>query len=78
MQELIKKERKSQKLYSRDCKLLVPQDSWQTHQILLIILVKQFINLNVDMDTMIKMLDLTESNAKIASAFLITETLKMI
>ena len=30
------------------------------------------------METMIKMLDLTKLNAKIASAFLITETLKMI
>ena len=41
-------EKKLQKLYLTDYNLLTAQDSWQVHyQILLIILLKEFIKLNV-------------------------------
>ena len=55
--------------------LLIMQDLWHAHRdILLIILLKQFIRLNVNTDTMIR--ELVELN--IATAFLNTKALKMI
>ena len=63
-QELIKIEKKLQKLYLRDCSLLTTQDLWQAHyQILLIILLKEFIKLNVK---------------SVIHIFMNTETLKII
>ena len=63
-QELIKIEKKLQKLYLRDCSLLTTQDLWQAHyQILLIILLKEFIKLNVKF---------------VIHIFMNTETLKII
>ena len=63
LQELIKIERKLQKPYTIDYNLLVAQDLWQAlHQILLIILLKEFIKLNVNTNTMIK-------NVKLAYKF---------
>ena len=49
-------EKKLQKSYLKDCNLLIAQELRQAHyQILLIILLKEFIKLNANMNTMIKM-----------------------
>ena len=48
-------EEKLQKLYFTDNNLLISQDLWQAHyQILLIISLKEFIKLNVNMDMIMK------------------------
>ena len=79
LQELIKLDRKLQKPYATDYNLLVMQDLWQAfHQIFLIILLKEFIKLNVNTNTMIKNVKLAEFNANIVAAFLNIQTLKMI
>ena len=55
------------------------QDLLQAHyQILSIIFLKEFIKLNVKMDTMIKNLKIPELNTNIATIFLNTQALKMI
>ena len=46
--------------------------------LLIILLLKEFIKLNVNADIMIKNVKLAELNTKIATAFLDTQTLKMI
>ena len=70
---------KSQKQYLTDYNLLIVQDLWPGHyQMLSIILLKEFIELNVNTDMMIKNLKLVELNTKIVTAFLDTQTLKMI
>ena len=76
---MIKTDKKSQKLYLTDYNLLIVQDLWQVHyQILLIILLKEFIKLNVNTDTLIKNVKLAESNTKITKTVLNTKALKMI
>ena len=56
-------EKKLQELYLKDYNFLKTQDLWQAHyQILLIILLKEFIKLNVNTDTMIKNVKLMEIN----------------
>ena len=56
----MKNKKKSQKLYLTDCNSLTAQDLWQAHyQILLIFLLKEFIKLNVNTDTMVKNVKLT-------------------
>ena len=61
----------SQKLYPTDRSLLKAQDLWQDHcQILLIMLLKEFIQLNVKMNIIIKNAKCKELNAMIATAFL--------
>ena len=75
---MIKTDKKSQKLYLTDYNLLIAQDLWQVHyQILLIILLKEFIKLNVNTDTLIKNVKLAESNIKITKTVLNTKALKM-
>ena len=55
LQELIKMEQKSQKGYLTNCNFLIVQDLWQAHsQFLLILLLEQFIKINVTMDTTTK------------------------
>ena len=55
LQELMKKEKKSQKPYLTYYNLLIVQDLWQAHyQILLIISLKDFIKLNVNAHMTIK------------------------
>ena len=55
------------------------QDLWQAdYHILLIILIKEFIKLNVNIVMITKNAKLVELNAKIASVALNIETLKMI
>ena len=55
---------------------MIAQEVWQVHdQVLLMILRKEFIKLNVNMDIILKNVELAELNTKIASAALITQTL---
>ena len=62
---------KMQKQYPTDYILLIVQDLWQTYyQILLIIMLQEFIRLNVNTDMKIKNVKLTELSTKIATAFL--------
>ena len=76
---MIKIENKLQKPYPTDYNLLTAQDLWRAnYQILSIILLKEFIKSNVNMDTMIKNVKLVELNTKTATTFLNTKTLKMI
>ena len=76
---MIKKERKSQKLYLKDYNLLIVQNLWQAHyKILVINPLKEFIELKVNTDTMIKNVKLAEVNTKIANAVLKTQILKVI
>ena len=71
--------KKFQKIYPTDYNLMMAQHLWQAHyQIMLIILLKKFIELNVNMDTIIKNVKLAELNTKTASAFLDTKTLMII
>ena len=59
--------------------LLIVQDLRKVHyQILLIILLTEFIKLNSNIDTIIKNAKYVELNIKIVSAFLNTQTLKML
>ena len=56
MKDLVKEEKKlSQKFYPTNHNLLTVRDLWQVHyQIFLIILPKEFIKLNANMDMMMK------------------------
>ena len=72
-------EKKLQKIYLTDYNLLIAQDLWQAHyQILSIIFLKKFTKLNMNMDATIKKVKLAELNINVATAFLNTQTLKMI
>ena len=72
-------EKKLQKTYLTDYNLLIAQDLWQTHyKILLMIFLKEFIKLNVNMDTMIKNVKLAEFNINITTVSLNIQILKMI
>ena len=74
-----KMEKKLQKPYLIDFNLLITQDLYQAHyQILLVILLKEFIKLNLNMDTVIKNVKLAELNKKNTSASLNAQTLKII
>ena len=65
-QELIKMQKKFQKSYPEDYNLLIAQDFWPVHcQILLITLLKRFIKLNANTNSMIKNVQLVELNIKI-------------
>ena len=79
MQELIKMEKKSQKQNPKDYNLLIAQDLWQDYyQILLVILLKEFIKSNVNMSTMTKTVKRADLNTSIATAFSNIQTLNMI
>ena len=72
-------EKKLQKIYLTYYNLLIAQDLWQAHyQILSIIFLKEFIELNVNTDMMMKYVKLVEFNISIVTEFLKTQTLKMI
>ena len=76
---ILKKEKKLQKPYPIDYNSLKVQDLWQAYyQILLIILLKEFVKLNVNTNRMIKNVKLAELNTKIATLFLNKQTLKII
>ena len=64
-------EKKLQKIYLTYYNLLIAQDLWQAHyQILLIIFLKEFVKLNVNTDTRMKNLKLSELNMNISFCFL--------
>ena len=71
---------KLQKVFLTYYSLLITQDLWQAHyQILSIVFIlKKFIELNVNMDMMIKDVRLVELNISIVTVFLNTQILKMI
>ena len=71
---------KLQKIFLTYYSLLITQDLWQAHyQILSIIFIlKKFIELNVNMDMMIKDVRLVELNISIVTVFLNKQILKMI
>ena len=72
-------EKKLQKIYLTFYSLLIAQDLWQaSYQILLIIYLKEFIELIVNRDMMIKNVKLVELNISIVTVFLNIQTLKMI
>ena len=74
-----KGEKKLQRIYPTDHNLLIAQDLCQAHyHILFIILLKEFIELNVKTGIIIKNVKRAELNVKIASALLNTQTLKII
>ena len=74
-----KNENKLQKQYLRDYNLLIVQDLQQGHyQILLIILLNEFVKLNIKMNMVIKTAKYVEVNTDITTAFLNALTEKMI
>ena len=76
---MIRKKKKFQKLYVTECNLLIAQDLLQAHhQIVLITILKEFMKLNVNTNTMIKNVKYAELNRKIENAFLNTQTFKTI
>ena len=71
-------EKKLQKLYLTYYNLLTAQDFWQVrYQILSINVLKEFIELNVNLDTMIKDVKHVEISISIATIFLNTQILKI-
>ena len=70
----MKIEKKLQNPHPTDYNLLIVQDSWHYqmahYQILLIILLREFIKLNLNTGTIIKNVKPAELNAKIGTAFL--------
>ena len=72
-------EKTLQKIYLTYYSLLTVQDLWQTHyQIMSIIFLREFIELNVNTDMIIKNVKLVELNISIGIIFLNIQTLKMI
>ena len=65
-------EKKLQKPYPTDCNLLIGHDLWQARYQILLILLKEFIKLNADTNTMIKKMKLAKSNVNFETAFLNT------
>ena len=69
MQELIKMEKKLQKIYLLFYSLLIAQDLWQVHYLIMsIIYPKNFMGLNVYRNMMIKNVKHVELNMSIAIA----------
>ena len=72
-------EKKLQKIYRTYYNLSIAQDLSQVHyQILSIIFLKEFVQLNVNSGTMIKKVKHAELNISIATVFWNTQILKMI
>ena len=72
-------EKKLQKKNLTYYNLLIAQDLWKAHyEILSIIFLKEFIELNVNTDIMIKNLKLAELNICIATFFVNIQILRMI
>ena len=79
VKRIYKNEKKNKKPYLPDYNLLTAQDLLQAHdQIFAIILLKDFIKLNVNTNTMIINVKLAELNTRIVRDFLKTQTLKVI
>ena len=76
---MIKIEKKPQKTYIKDYNVLIVEDLWQDdYQILLIILLMEFIKLIANMDMIMKHVKDMELNKEIFSAALNKQALKMI
>ena len=72
-------EKKLQRLYFTYYNLLIAHDLWQAnYQILSMIFQKEFIEFNVNSDTIIKNVKHVEFNISIATVFLNTQILKVI
>ena len=72
-------EKKLQKIYLTHYNLLRAQDLLQVHyQILSIIFLNEFLELNINSDTMIKNVKHMEVNISIATVFLNTQIINMI
>ena len=72
-------EKKFQKIYPTYYNLLIAHDLWQAHhQVLAIIFLNEFIKLNVNVNTMIKIVKISKLNINIATVFLNTQILKII
>ena len=72
-------EKKLQKIYLTHYNLLRAQDLLQVHyQILSIIFLNEFLELNINSDTMIKNVKHMELNISIATVFLNTQIINMI
>ena len=72
-------EKKLQKIYLTFHSLLIAQDLWQAHyQIFSIIFLKEFIKLNVNLDTMIKNVKIVGLNKSIVTVFLNMQTFRMV
>ena len=72
-------EKKLQKICLKYYNVLIAQDFWQAHyQMFSIIILREFIELNVNSDMTIKNMKHAELNISIATFFLNTQTLKMI
>ena len=72
-------EKKLQKTYLTCCNLLIAQGLWQTHyQILSVILLKESIEPNKNLNMMRKNVKLVELNIAITTVSLNIQTLKMI
>ena len=77
LKELVKVQKKLQKPQPTDYNLLIAKNLWQAHyQILLIILLKELIKLNANMDMVAKNVKRVGLNTRIASAVLNTQILK--
>ena len=69
-------EKKLQKIYLTYYNLLIVQDLLQAHyRILSIIFLKEFIELNINLDTIKKNVKLSKLNIRIANVFLNTQIL---
>ena len=67
-------EEKSQKIYLIYYNLLIAQDLWQAYyKILSMIFLKKFVELNVNIDMMMKNVNLMELNIIIVTVFLNTQ-----
>ena len=53
-----------QKPYPTDCNLLIVQDLWQAHYQVLLILLKEFIKLNANTNTMIRKIETCKIKCK--------------
>ena len=63
-------EKKFQKIYVTQNNLLIAQDLWQAHyKILSIIFLKEFIELNVNLDRMVKNVKHLKLNVSITTVF---------
>ena len=71
--------KKLQNIYFTHCNILIAQNLWQVlYQILSIIFLKEFVEANINLDTMIKNVKHVELDISIATVFLNTQILKMI
>ena len=76
---MIKIEKKPQKTYNKDYNVLIVEDLWRDdYQILLIILLMEFIKLIANMDMIMKHVKHMELNKEIFIAALYKQALKMI